>query len=84
MSKTTRKKSKFKNDLIYSNGVLPVEEKKTPKRRICLSFGRENVQGEVPGAQPAAAAPSAGQPKKKSRASLNALYFSDFSCALLY
>jgi hypothetical protein len=75
MSKTTRKKAKFKND-------LPADESKKSICRICLSFGRENVQSEAPrdvrGAQPAAATSSAVLPKRKRRASMNPLYFSDF------
>jgi hypothetical protein len=69
MSKTTRKKCKFKNELVYSHGLLPVDESKTSISRFCLSFGRENVQSEaqqdVPGAQPAATAQSGGPPKQK-------------------
>jgi hypothetical protein len=79
MSKTTRKKSKFKYDPIYSHRLLPVDENKTFFCRFCLSFGREKVQREaqreVSGAQPAAAASSAGPPKMKRRASIIPLHF---------
>jgi hypothetical protein len=87
MSTTTRKKCKFKDDLIYSHGLLLVDETKTSICRFYLSSRRPNVQREaqrdVPGAQPAAAASSAGPPKKQRRASMNLLYFSEFSRALL-
>jgi hypothetical protein len=44
---------------------------------------QREAQREVPGSQPAAAASSAGLPKKKRRASLNPLPFSGLSRALL-
>jgi hypothetical protein len=82
-----RKKRKSKDDLIYRHGFLLVGEKTTCICRFCWSFGRENdqleAQREFPGAQPAADASRAGQPKKKRRASMNPSYFSDFSRAIL-
>jgi hypothetical protein len=38
MPKTTRKKCKFKDDVIYSHGLLPADEKKTSICRLFLEI----------------------------------------------
>jgi hypothetical protein len=76
-----RKKCTFKNDLIYSHGLLPLDSTGRSTCQFCLCFGRE---GALP-ADTAAAGSTGGAgasvtlPKKKRAVSRRHLKFDDFS-----
>jgi hypothetical protein len=75
-----RKKCTFKDDLIYSHGLLPLDSTGTSTCQFCIFFGREGTTtAEAAGDGSTGGTGASAVPKKKRAVSRMHLKFGDFS-----
>jgi hypothetical protein len=75
-----RKKCTFKNDLIYSHGLLPLDSTGTSTCQFCICFGREGTAtAKEAGDGSNGGTGASAVPNKKRAVSRRHLKFDDFS-----